>query len=464
MQSFKILIVDDEQDMRKQLARWLEDEGYHTEQAADGRTALQMASRGNFQVMLLDLKLPDLDGFEVLEKVHQREPNVCIIILTAHAEDDSSTKAMRAGAFDFFEKPIDFGSLRQRIESAVNEFRAQREDYYELEEVKRRYQFENIVAQSEAMRKVFGLIRKVAETDESILIVGESGTGKDLIAVAIHDNSRQRHEKLIKADCAGLPEDTAESELFGHVKGAFTGAIADRLGKFEQANGSTLFLDEIGDLSPRLQLKFLRFLQEKKFERLGGNQLKKVNTRIIAATNKVLTREVEEGRFREDLYFRLNQIVIEVPPLRERRGDIPLLVEHFIHRCNRRNGKTVRGISATALALLEPYHFPGNVRELENLINYAVLMENASKIQAETIASRLTNTKPKALTDYSTLPYKEAKETFERQYFSQLLQRFHNNVSRTAEFAGMDRSHVTTKLKVLGLRNPEEHNSTLAKA
>ncbi len=455
MNPFKILIVDDEQPMREQLARWLKDEGYKTEQAATGRMALNMASKDNFQAILLDLILPDLDGFDVLEKLHQREPNICIIILTGHAEDDTSARAMRAGAFDFFEKPIDFPSLRQRIETAVNQFRLERNNYYELEEVKRQYQFEDIVAQSEAMRRVFSLIHRVAETEESILLVGESGTGKNLVAVAIHDSSRRRHETMIKADCAGLPENMAESELFGHVKGAFTGAIANRIGKFELANGSTLFLDEIGDLSSHLQLKFLRFLQEKIFERVGDNRLRKVEVRIIAATNKILQKEVEAGRFRHDLFFRLNQIVIEIPPLRERHGDIPLLAEHFIKKCNRKNGKTIRGISRQALELLEHYHFPGNVRELENLITFAVLMENSADIQPETIQSRLVNAQASAAPDHSHLPYKEAKENFERQYFSQLLQRFRNNVSKTAEFAGMDRSHVTTKLKALGLRPPE---------
>lgn len=457
MKAGKVLIVDDEESMRAQLARWLSEVGYKTEAAASGREALGLVRRINFDVVLLDLRLPDVDGFEVLQQLHEDYPDICVIVLTGYGTEDSPAQARQAGAFDFFEKqPLNYERLVSRIDAAIQQFRLQREHFYQQEEVKQRYRFENIVGESTAMRRMFDLIRKVAETDETILLQGESGTGKELVARAIHFNSPRKQKQPLVADCASLPEHLAESELFGHEKGAFTGAVSRRAGKFERANHTTLFLDEIGDLPVHLQIKFFRFLQERTFERLGGTEQIEVNVRVIAATNTRLTEAVAQGRFREELFHRLNRFPITVPPLRERHGDVLLLVRHFLEVYSRRGARRVKDISPEALRLLESYHFPGNVRELENIIASALLLEDSEVIQPEVIRGRLAPVGAADPPEFGSLPYKEAKEQFEKIYFSQLLRRFGNNVSKTAEFAGMDRSHVFTKLKQLGLRNNGE--------
>lgn len=457
MSAIKVLIVDDDRATREQLVRWLEHEGFKTGQAATAKEALDQVHKANYTVILLDMILPDRNGIALLAELHRDYPDICIIILTAFEKEDTPAQARAAGAFDFFAKPIHFESLCHRIDTAMDLYREKRAQDYQREEAKRQFQFENIVTASAAMRRVFEVIQKVACTDETVLIHGESGTGKDLVAHAIHYNSLRSNTVMTYADCAGLAENLTESELFGHEKGAFTGANARKIGKFEQADGTTLFLNEIGELTPAMQLKFLRFLQERTFERLGGKEKLEADVRVIAATNANLQEAVSHGRFRLDLLQRLQRVVIEIPPLRERRGDIPLLVRHFIKRFIRRNGKVIRGISPAALALLEQYHFPGNVRELENIIAYAILMEDEESIQPETIHVRLLPSQTEARLDWSQLAYKEAKEHFEREYFSRLLERCNNNVTKVAEFAGRDRSHVTNKLKALGLRgNGEE--------
>ncbi len=456
MSPIKVLIVDDHLATREQLARWLNHEGFKTEQAANAKEALAQAHKTSFSVILLDMILPDRDGLDLLGELRRDYPDTCIIILTAFEKEDSPAKARAAGAFDFFAKPIHFESLGPRIDVAVEQFREKRMHDYQREEAQQEFQFESIVTKSDAMRRVFGMIQRIARTDETVLIQGESGTGKDLVANAIHYNSLRSQASLVKADCAGLTETLAESELFGHEKGAFTGADARKNGKFEQAHGTTLFLDEIGELTLPMQLKFLRFSQEKTCERVGGKEKLELDVRVIAATNSNLQEAVAQSRFRLDLLQRLQRVVIEIPPLRKRHGDIPLLAKHFIKRYNRRNGKNIHGISQPALELLERYHFPGNVRELENLIANAILMEDEELIQPETIRMRLSPPEARVRVDLSQLPYKSAKEQFEKDYFAQALARFNNNVTRTAEFAGMDRSHVTNKLKALGLREHGE--------
>jgi DNA-binding NtrC family response regulator len=447
----RILIVDDEQGIREQLSRWLSHEGYKTEQAENAKEALALAKKINFDVILLDLKLPDMDGFALLEKLHQEYPDICVIILTAFGTEDSPDKARAAGAFDFFPKPIQFESLIHRIDTAINQFRAQRENDYQREEAKRQFQFENLIGKSEAMRRVLDLIQKVAETEETIFVQGESGTGKELVAGAIHYNSLRRKNPLIIADCAGLSENLAESELFGHEKGAFTGAYSRKIGKFERAHQTSLFVDEIGELSPHLQIKFLRFLQERTFERLGGIEQIEVDVRIIAATNQSLSDAIAQNKFRQDLFHRLNRVLITVPPLRERRSDIPLLVAHFIKKYNRRNAKTIKDISKPALELLENYHFPGNVRELENIIASAILLEKGEVIKPETIRLRFVQPATDTQPDYRNLDYREAKRIFEKTYFSQLLDQTGGNISQAARLADWDRSHLRNKLKELGI-------------
>jgi len=452
----RILVVDDEHGIREQLTRWLSHEGYRTEQAASGKEALEALRKSNINVVLLDLRLPDMDGFRVLEKINQDYPDICVIVLTAFGTDDSPARARAAGAFDFFPKPIHFESLIHRIDTAADQFMLQRESEYQREETKRQFQFENIIGSSAAMQRVFDIIQKVADSDETILLQGENGTGKDLLAGAIHYNSSRRAKPLIVADCAALPESLAESELFGHEKGAFTDAKSRRIGKFERGHATTIFVNEIGELSAPLQMKFLRFLQEKTCERIGSTAPIEVDARIIAATNKNLAEAVAQGKFREDLFHRLSRVLITVPPLRERRDDIPLLIKHFIKRYNRLNGKFIEGIARPALELLERYHFPGNVRELENIIASAMLLEDGNIIKAETIRLRLMPPDKNDLPDFANMTYREAKAEFDRIYLSQLLERAGGNVSKAARLADMDRSHVRTKLKDAGLRGTED--------
>lgn len=456
----RILIVDDEQGIREQLSRWLYHEGYKTEQAANAKEALALVRKINFTVILLDLKLPDMNGIEVLEQLHKDYPDICVIVLTGHGQSDSPAKAREAGAFDFFTKPIQYSSLIDRIDTAINQFRKARENYYQREEEKQQFQFETVIGKSEAMQQVFDLIQKVAKSEETILIRGETGTGKDLLARATHYNSARKDNPFILADCSALAENLAESELFGHEKGAFTGANFRKIGKFERANGGTLFVNEVGVLSPNLQLKFLQFLQDGTFERLGGGEPIHVDARIIAATNVNLEEAVAMKNFRQDLYSRLNRVLINVPPLKKRRDDIPLLTRHFIKKFNRRNAKNITDISLPALELLENYHFPENVRELENIIASAILLEDGEVIKPETIRMRLVQPATNPPAEYRNLDYRAAKQIFEKTYFTQLLEQTDGNISQAAKLADLDRTHLRNKMKELGMYSGGDHDTS----
>lgn len=448
----KILIVDDEPGIREKLRRWLTTENYQTVEAATAKEALSLLRQSNFKVILLDLKLPDRDGYELLEDIRFEFPDICVIVLTGFSTAESPAKARKAGAFDFFEKPIQFDALLERIDDAVKRFHAKRQADHQREEEQQNFQFENIIGKSDSMQCMFRLIQKAAPTEESILITGENGTGKDLVAGAIHFNSQRKQHPFITANCATLKDTVVESMLFGHEKGAFTGAIARKIGKFELADTTSLFIDEVGELSPSLQTKFLQFLQHKTFERLGSNESIAVDVRIIAATNADLQQAVAEKCFREDLYFRLSRIIIRVPPLRERISDIPLLTSHFIKRYNRRNAEIIEGISGAALELLQNYHFPGNVRELENIIVRAILFESGELIKADTIRSCLNPYSSNSVHNYHDMSFRDARQQFEKEYFSQILDQAKGNISRAANIAGIDRSHFRNKLKELGLR------------
>lgn len=448
----KILVVEDEDGLRDQLTRWLGMEGYGVEQAGNGADALELVQKRSFNLVLLDLRLPDLNGLEVLHKITKINPDICIIVLTGYGTDESLVRAHSLGAFDFFEKPVDFELLGKRMDEALRQFWRQRQNEYQRQEQEKQYQFENILGESPSMLAMFDKIKRVATTDESVLLLGENGTGKNLVAGAIHYNSPRKRQQLIVANCTTLSESLAESELFGHEREAFTGATKRKIGRVECANLTTLLIDEVGELTITLQPKLLQFVQEKSFERVGGNEQIYVDTRLITATNLNLEQAVEEGRFRRDLFFRLKRFVIRVPPLRERRTDIPLLAEHFIKVFNRRNGKSIQGITSSGLKILDDYPFPGNVRELENIIAQAMLLENNIMLQAGTIRACLTLPSTAMPPDYRGMSYREAKQSFEKDYLRQIFDETGGRISAMVEVIGWERSHVRAKLKEYGLR------------
>jgi two-component system response regulator PilR (NtrC family) len=382
----KILIVDDDQNIRELLEIMLTREGYDVTCAADATKALSRCKKEKFDLILTDLKMPKVDGIEFLKAVKDISQETMVVLITAYASPETAVSAMKEGAYDYVEKSKDFGTdLITIIRSALDKRGVKSEDALFIKEVEYAVSFGNMIGKSKGMLKVYSLIRKVAETLTNVLILGESGTGKELVARAIHENSKRNNMPFAVINCGGVPESLLESELFGYMKGAFTGAYGDKPGLFEVARGGTIFLDEIGDLPPLLQVKLLRVVQEKTFRRVGGTEEKKVDVRIISATNKNLEEKVKDGSFREDLYFRLNVIPINIPPLRERKEDIPVLTKHFIEKCSKEFGKEIRTISSYAMELLMKYPFPGNVRELENIIERSVALETSNIILPENL-------------------------------------------------------------------------------
>ena len=384
-----VLVVDDEANARRGLKTLLEQEGFEVDVASDGVEALEKLAERPFDVVVTDLKMPRMDGLELLRRSKASDEDLPFIVVTAFGAIDSAIAAMRAGADDYLQKPVQVEELVVCLDAAL----ASRKVRDEVKDLRSRLggkvQPDSIVGQSAPMQSVFKTVAQVAPTRASVLITGESGTGKELIAQAIHAGSPRKSGPFVKLHCAALAESLLESELFGHEKGSFTGAQGRREGRFKQADGGTLFLDEIGEIPAATQVKLLRFLQERSFERVGSNETVKVDVRVIAATNRRLEEEVRDGRFREDLFYRLNVVSIEMPPLRVRPGDILLLAEHFLRKCSLDNGKTVRGISAPALKRLTDHVWPGNVRELENVIERAVVMCDSNEIQDNDLPTTL---------------------------------------------------------------------------
>ncbi|MFO7897512.1 MAG: sigma-54 dependent transcriptional regulator [Planctomycetota bacterium] len=372
--SEKVLIVDDDEHMRFFLEEAVKKRGYESDAVGDAESAIDAVRQRRYSLVLLDIRLPGMSGIEAIPRIREQDPNAVVIVMTAYGSKDLALDAMRAGAYDYFTKPFKMDEMSVVISRAL-EKRGLQQDVKKLEaKLRRQYSFDDIVGTSSAMQQVYELIQKVVETDVTVLICGESGTGKELIAQAIHDHSARKDDPFVKLNCVAIPEGLLESELFGHEKGSFTGAVQRKSGKFELANEGTIFLDEIGDMSLATQAKILRVLQEKEFELVGGTETIGIDVRVIAATNKDLARAVEEARFREDLYFRLNVFSIVVPPLRERKEDIPLLVDNFLYHANEEMGRAVDGVSSEVMDLLQMYHWPGNVRELENCVHRAVVM------------------------------------------------------------------------------------------
>jgi len=370
----RILIADDEEAARRGLGQILTEDGYEVFLASDGEEALRQVAQESPDILLTDLRMPGMDGHELLNRVRQGYPDMTVVIMTAHGTIRSAVQALQEGAEDYLTKPIDVEELEHLLDRIRKKKALLAETRVLRERLDDKYRFENIIGRSAEMLEVFRLVEKVAPTQASILIGGESGTGKELIAQAIHQRSPRRDAPFVKVSCASLPETLLESELFGHERGSFTGAVARRAGRFELAAGGTIFLDEIGDVQPGMQVKLLRFLQERQFERVGGNRTLTVDVRVIAATHRDLPALIREGKFREDLYYRLNVIEIVLPPLRTRSQDIPLLVEFFVQKFAAANGKEIVGLDEEALAALMAYTWPGNVRELEHAIERAIIL------------------------------------------------------------------------------------------
>jgi len=385
----KILIVDDERSMRDVLSIMLKRAGYGVTVAADGEEAITQLGKDIFDLVITDLRMPKVGGLEVLKAVKDASPDTVVLVITAFASTETAVEAMKRGAYDYLTKPFQVDEVQLIIRNALEKRRLSTENMLLKREMASQSSFAQIVGQSDSMQKVFDMVRKVADSKSNVLICGESGTGKELVARAIHYNSSRSRCPFVTINCGALPEPLLESELFGHMKGSFTGAVANKAGLFEVANGGTVFLDEIGETSPTMQVKLLRVIQEREFRRVGGTRDLKVDVRIVAATNKDLEKAVADGSFREDLYYRLDVIPIHLPPLRMRSGDIPLLARHFLERFAKLNGKPVPTLTPEAMHLLLAHEWRGNVRELENLIERAVAFASDTKITEEDIGGWL---------------------------------------------------------------------------
>lgn len=444
----RILIVDDEEIMRESLTDWLKEDGYEVLAVEDGFKALEAVQKEPFSVILVDLKMPKMDGLEVLREVKRLGFDIPVIIITAYATVDTAVAAMKEGAYDYIIKPFNSEELGLTIKKIIERQHLLKENILLRKELSKRYQFGDIIGKSPKMQAVFELIRTVSPTKSTILIQGESGTGKEMVARAIHEASLRKDGPFIALACGALPETLLEAELFGHEKGAFTGANFQKKGKIELADNGTLFLDDIADISLKTQVDLLRVLQEREFRRLGGTETIKVDVRIIAATNKDLLKLVEQGKFRDDLYYRLNVITITVPPLRERKEDIPLLVNHFLEKYNIETNKKIEKISERALNILMEYHWPGNVRELENTIEHAVVVTEDNIILPESLPDFLKRqVASKSDTESKAGLTGKSLAEMEKQHIIQVLKENHGNISRAAEVLGINRVTLYRKMK-----------------
>ena len=450
----KILVVDDEESHRIMLRAVLKEEGYRVTEAADGTDAVKAVETEAFDLILMDIRMTNMDGIEALTEIRKISPLVPVLIMTAYASVKTAVEALKAGAFDYVTKPLDIEELKILIEKGLEHYHLRTENLALKERIGDRFDFSRIIGRSAKMKTLLDTLAMVAPSDATVLIMGESGTGKEVIANAIHHNSPRAGQPFIKVSCAALPETLLESELFGHEKGAFTGAVARREGRFQLAHRGTIFLDEVGEMSPALQTKLLRVLQEKEFEPLGSARTIKVDIRVIAATNKDLEKEVKEGRFREDLYYRLNVVPITMPPLRERKEDIPPLADHFLAVYREKNRKPIKGISGKALDLLVRYDWPGNIRELENCIERAVIMAREEMITPVDFPPQIQMLSGEGEKEGSAIPYGMSLAEMERELIVKTLAETGGNRTRASEILGINRRTLQNKLKEYGLNTP----------
>ena len=455
----RILIVDDDDGTREALEVILEDD-YEVGCVADGRVALDKLNREEFDLVLLDLMMPGMDGIETLKRIKAYDKQIDVIMVSATDRAREATAAITSGAYDYITKPFDAEVILKAIERALQKRSLEQEVRYLRSEVALRHDETRIIGESQPMKAVFTLINRVAGTSSNVMITGESGTGKELAARAIHNQSPRASKPFVAINCAAIPPELIESELFGHEKGAFTGAYSRNIGKFEFANSGTVFLDEISNLKLELQAKLLRFFQEREFTRIGGHRSIKVDVRIIAATNISLKQMVQENRFREDLYFRLNVIPIELPPLRHRQGDIPLLANFFLTKFNRQLNQKIEGITQEAMAILETHHWPGNIRELENLIErLVVLRSNERWIDVKDLPFDLLYNEEAMKTDQQIdKGLLQARRLFERQYILRALKICKYNQARTARMLGIHRNTLIQKMKALDINSRSDNN------
>jgi DNA-binding NtrC family response regulator len=465
-----ILVVDDDEAVRESLTAVLEGAGHQVVAAASGPDALRQVDAVPFSLLLTDLSMPGMTGIDLLRAVAERQPDLPAIVLTAYGTIASAVEAMKAGAYDFVAKPFDVDEIVLTVGRALEHAGLRRENQQLKRVLKGKYRFASMIGESEATKGIYAVVERVADTDATVLITGESGTGKELVARTIHFNSRRRDRPLIPINCGAIPEHLLESELFGHERGAFTGASATRIGRFEAAHGGTLFLDEVGEMHPALQVKLLRAIQEREFERVGGSRTIRVDVRLVAATNQDLEQAVKERRFREDLFYRLNVIPIEVPPLRDRRDDIPLLVRHFLEKFNGEKGRRVDGFTDEALALLMAYEWPGNIRELENLIERLVILEGDGTLGPDALPDRIGRRNVTAAMGRVVLPedglnFDATVAEFEDALIVQALERSKWVKNRAAQLLGLNRTTLVEKIKKKGLEDryhPKERPEGLA--
>jgi two-component system, NtrC family, nitrogen regulation response regulator NtrX len=448
-----ILIVDDEAGIRSTLAEILADEGYGTTVASNVEETRQQLQRGFYDLAILDIWLPDGDGLDLLTEIRRDHAETPVLMISGHASIDTAVKALHQGAYDFLEKPLSLSRVLVTVQNALEHSRLARE----LRQLEERFdQSEMLVGDSEVMQRLRAELKTAAQSDSRILITGENGTGKELVARQVHRLSQRRDKPFIEVNCAAIPEELIESELFGHRKGAFTGAVADRRGRFEQANGGTLFLDEIADMSMKTQAKVLRALEEQRFQRVGGADLVSVDVRVLAATNRDLEEEIRVERFRHDLFFRLAVIPIHVPPLRERAEDVPQLAQHFLNHFARELGRRPKRLEPEARAVLQSYAWPGNVRELRNVMERMMIMVDGAAIGPDNLPPGLRRPRERGAAgagapsnDHASL--KEARDAFESEFIRRKLAENEGNVSRTAEALDIERSHLYRKLRAYGI-------------
>ncbi|MCB9478210.1 MAG: sigma-54-dependent Fis family transcriptional regulator [Deltaproteobacteria bacterium] len=451
-----ILVVDDERESAQMLSRFFEASGYEVLSASEGVEALRLAKENRVDLMITDLKMPRMDGITLLKEMQTVSPQTVGIVVTGFATVDTAVEAMKVGAFDYVSKPFQLEEIRLAVQRALDHRRLKEENVSLKQQLRKKYRFENIVGDHPKMQELFRLIERVANSDSTVLVTGDSGTGKELVARAIHYNSNRREKYLVPVNCGAIPENLLESELFGYVKGAFTGATATREGRFETANGGTIFLDEIGEMSMNLQVKLLRVIQESEFEPVGSSKTRRVDVRIIAATNINLEQAVKERQFREDLFYRLNVIPLHIPPLRERRSDIPLLVNHFLSHFREEKNRDVQPLDDDVMAALMAYDWPGNVRELENLIERMVILSDDGHIRMNDLPEKLREAQGIPAPTHVVIPeggleFNKVIGDYEDRLILSALERTKGNKNLAAKLLNLKRTTLVEKIKKKGL-------------